>query len=69
MVFRPECDIDVDWLRDDRRIPWYFPIWKQHFVIRVLRHVMIAAGELDDRHSSIFNEIDLLKPATILRLY
>ena len=29
---------------------------------------MIAAGELDDRHSSVFNEIDLLKPATILRL-
>ena len=30
---------------------------------------MIAAGELDDRHSSVFNEINFLKPATILRLY
>ena len=69
VVFRPECDVDVYGFRDNRVISWYIPARKQQFVSRVLRHVMIAAGKLDNRHSCIFNEIDLLKPATILRLY
>ena len=69
MVLGPECNIDVNRLGNDISIPRYIPVWQKHFVIRILRHMMIAAGELDDRHSSVFNEIDLLKPATILRLY